>query len=202
MVIADGVTIHRIVRDLDTLLPVDEPAPGQRMLVSLVGMAFADENLDYVVADLLPTGYEVEQTGLPASVMIVGGQVGQCPSGKASLAPAVCTLGDDMGFQQSGTEYAEARADRVLFGFQTGKGQVAHHYVVRRTQGGLVTQPGASGAAPSMPTTTASTTILVWRGSPFPNGMGSVAPALLSKARMPAGTARLSHSAAWCCWIS
>lgn len=143
VVIADGVTIHRFVRDLDTLLPVDEPAPGQRMLVSLVGTAFADENLDYVVADLLPAGYEVEQTGLPASVMIVGGQVGQCPSGKASLAPAVCTLGDDMGFQQSGTEYAEARADRVLFGFQTGKGQFAHHYVVRRTQGGLVTQPGA-----------------------------------------------------------
>ena len=142
-IVADGITIERYMRDLDTLLPIDNPAPGQRLLVSLVGTAFSEEALDYVIADLLPAGFEVEETGLPSSVLTIGGMVGECPQGKNALAPAVCDLNGESAFQQSGAEYAEARADRVLFGFRNGAGSFAHHYVVRRTQPGSVIQPGA-----------------------------------------------------------
>ena len=46
-------------------------------------------------------------------------------------------------FQQTGGEYAEARADRVMFGFKGQKEHFALHYVMRRTQAGHVTHPGA-----------------------------------------------------------
>ena len=45
--------------------------------------------------------------------------------------------------QQSVNDYAETRTDRVLFGFELAKGSFAHHYVMRRTQAGSVTHPGA-----------------------------------------------------------
>jgi uncharacterized protein YfaS (alpha-2-macroglobulin family) len=141
--ISDGISIERLMLDMDTLQPVTNPAPGQRVLVSVVGTAFGDEMLDYVVADLLPAGFEVEQTGLPSTVIIGGGRVGDCQLGENSLVPGICNTETGKAFQQTGTDYAEARADRVLFGFQAQKQHFALYYVMRRTQAGQVTLPGA-----------------------------------------------------------
>jgi uncharacterized protein YfaS (alpha-2-macroglobulin family) len=99
--------------------------------------------LDYVVADLLPAGFEVEQTGLPSTVIIGSGRVGDCQLGENSLVPGICNTETGKAFQQTGTDYAEARADRVLFGFQAQKQHFALYYVMRRTQAGQVTLPGA-----------------------------------------------------------
>jgi uncharacterized protein YfaS (alpha-2-macroglobulin family) len=146
-VVSDGISIERVMLDMDNLQPVTNPAPGQRVLVSVVGTAFVDERLDYVVADLLPSGFEVEQTGLPSTVIIGGGRVGDCQNGENTLVPGICTTETGKAFQQTGTEYAEARADRVLFGFKAQKEHFALYYVMRRTQAGHVTQPGAYGEA-------------------------------------------------------
>jgi uncharacterized protein YfaS (alpha-2-macroglobulin family) len=57
--------------------------------------------------------------------------------------PGICNTETGKAFQQTGTDYAEARADRVLFGFQAQKQHFALYYVMRRTQAGQVTLPGA-----------------------------------------------------------
>ena len=142
-VVSDGISIERLMLDMDTLQPVANPSPGQRVLVGIVGTAFGDEMLDYVVADLLPAGFEVEQTGLPSTVMIAGGRVGDCQLGENSLVAGICNTETGKAFQQTGTDYAEARADRVLFGFEAQKQHFALYYVMRRTQAGQVTQPGS-----------------------------------------------------------
>ena len=138
-----GATVQRLMVDLETLQPVENPAPGQRVLVSLIGTVFDDTMLDYVLADLLPAGFEVEQTGLPTTVLVAGGPVGTCQSGEPTLVAGVCLLDGTKAFQQTGGEYAEARADRVMFGFKGQKEHFALHYVMRRTQAGHVTHPGA-----------------------------------------------------------
>ena len=154
-VTSKGVTLQRLMHDLDTLQPVENPAPGQRVLVSLVGTVFEDTMLDYVLADLLPAGFEVEQTSLPATVLIAGGSVGNCQTGEQTLVAGICLLDGQKAFQQTGTEYAEARADRVIFGFEGQKEHFALHYVMRRTQAGHVSQPGAYVEAMYVPETRA-----------------------------------------------
>ena len=111
--------------------------------------------LDYVLADLLPAGFEVEQTSLPATVLIAGGSVGNCQTGQQTLVAGICLLDGQKAFQQTGSEYAEARADRVIFGFEGQKEHFALHYVMRRTQAGHVTQPGAYVEAMYVPETRA-----------------------------------------------
>ena len=141
--VANGLSLQRLMFDLDSLRPVTNPAPGQRVLVGLFGTAFDAEPLDYVIADLLPAGFEVERTGLPTNLPITGGPVGQCPDDQSIPVPGICQSAGEKAFQLTGNEYAEARTDRVLFGFNTGRGNFAHYYVMRRTQAGLVTHPGA-----------------------------------------------------------
>ena len=71
--------IQRTMFDLETLQPVTNPAPGQRVLVSLFGTVFEAQSLDYIAAELLPAGFEVEQVGLPDSVVQEWSDPGDCP---------------------------------------------------------------------------------------------------------------------------
>lgn len=138
-----SVSLSRTLLDLDTLEPVTNPAPGQRLLVSLTGTALEDQPLDYILADLLPAGFEVETVGLPEGLPWAGGRVGECGQGEATALLGQCLVGGRKAFQQTDTEFAEARADRVLFSFETAENNFALYYVLRRTQSGSVTLPGA-----------------------------------------------------------
>ena len=143
--------------DLETLQPVTNPAPGQRVLVSLFGTVFEAQSLDYIAAELLPAGFEVEQVGLPDSVVQEWSDPGDCPLQEGEDAaevergdlipttqwlPGVCMIDGEPAFQTTDYDYGEARADRVLFGFFLERGSFAL-YVMRRAQAGDVVQPGA-----------------------------------------------------------
>lgn len=155
---SQGMEIQRTMFDLETLQPVTNPAPGQRVMVSLFGTVFEAQSLDYIAAELLPAGFEVEQVGLPDSVVQEWSDPGECPLQEGEDAaevergdlipttewlPGVCMIDGEPAFQTTDYDYGEARADRVLFGFFLERGSFALYYVMRRAQAGDVVQPGA-----------------------------------------------------------
>lgn len=155
---AAGMDIQRTMFDLNSLQPVTNPAPGQRVLVSLFGTVYQAQSLDYVAADLLPAGFEVEQVGLPDTVMREWSQPGDCPVDESNVdetvdagelipttewMPGVCMIDGTLAFQATTVDFGESRADRVLYGFNLETGSFALYYVMRRAQGGDVIHPGA-----------------------------------------------------------
>ncbi len=155
---SQGMEVQRTMFDLETLQPVTNPAPGQRVLVSLFGTVFEAQSLEYIAAELLPAGFEVEQVGLPDSVVQEWSEPGDCPLQEGEDAaevergdlipttqwlPGVCMIDGEPAFQTTDYDYGEARADRVLFGFFLERGSFALYYVMRRAQAGDVVQPGA-----------------------------------------------------------
>ena len=144
-VVSDGISIERVMLDMDTLQPVTNPAPGQRVLVRmLVRLLWMKGSITLSQICCLQALRSSKQAcRLPSSLAAVGWATAK--TAKTSLSPA--SARQKTASVPSRQALNTQRRGRTGFSLASKPKRKTASTTSCRTQAGHVTQPGAYGEA-------------------------------------------------------